>query len=71
MTDWRRTVQCEGKSGFESYVLADRIAKRMREAGLGVYRCRWCGNYHVGGERKPGKKRDTGRRFRWWRPRRG
>lgn len=42
-------AMCEGKAVFPSWDIASRAAKRHR--GLCVYRCRYCGSWHVGTER--------------------
>lgn len=43
---------CNGKPGFASYVLADRIARKSRRGRCAesktAYRCRWCGQWHIG-----------------------
>lgn len=38
---------CEGKQPFDAFAMASAVAKRMR-GGVSVYRCRFCGKWHVG-----------------------
>jgi hypothetical protein len=50
-----RAGQCSGKKAFTSARLAHQVARR-RERSRGpssVYRCVYCGNYHMGTPMKP------------------
>lgn len=51
----RRVSDCVGKVGFGSFVLAKKATKRGwgkrhrgRREKREPYRCRWCGNWHIG-----------------------
>lgn len=62
MTESRKHVwvsQCAGKVAFDSAALAHEIAKKRSSRRRGkdrkreprvVYRCRWCGKWHLGQE---------------------
>ncbi|SDH75131.1 hypothetical protein SAMN05421742_11186 [Roseospirillum parvum] len=43
-------AECRGKARFQSPCLAWRAARRR--PGRRLYRCRFCGGWHVGGGRK-------------------
>jgi hypothetical protein len=44
---------CDGKQRFETYRLAEEVAKRSRrrrESNRHVYRCRHCDGFHIGSQ---------------------
>lgn len=45
----RAISECEGKTGFASPTLANKVAARTPYARLQVYRCKSCGLWHMGG----------------------
>ena len=62
MTDWRRMAGCDGKHPFDARVIAEGIAKKMRQKGVGVYRCKSCECWHIGGHKKSGKRIDLSKK---------
>lgn len=47
----RRLSQCEGKVPFETYMLAEKVARRparKERRRQRAYRCPLCGKYHIG-----------------------
>lgn len=38
---------CHGKDKLDLEV-AQLLVRKSRHKGLGYYRCKWCGSYHVG-----------------------
>jgi len=45
----RRRHACLGKRAYASKVEAMQAAYALRSEGIvGTYRCRWCGQWHVG-----------------------
>lgn len=46
MTSTTRIIGCEGKAAFSSPALAHKAAGRR--VGRQVYRCEFCGAFHVG-----------------------
>jgi hypothetical protein len=47
----KRVSACEGKISYASRETADRICAKMRKKSkmsLEVYRCKHCGNLHIG-----------------------
>lgn len=42
-----RAAMCEGKHPFDTFTAANRVAERTRN-GVSAYRCRFCGQWHVG-----------------------
>lgn len=54
MNEHDKMIMCEGKDGMPASV-AKQTAKRMRnkyKANVSAYRCRACGQWHVGGRPK-------------------
>ena len=56
-TDQREFVaaSCDGKPSFQSYALADKVAKRgraRRHVNSMPYRCEWCDRWHIGTKMK-------------------
>jgi rubrerythrin len=51
-----KVAQCLGKEPLTrewARKLADRLNKRKKRAiALGPYRCKYCGHWHIGNERK-------------------
>lgn len=47
---------CSGKVRHANRVSAIITMKRMRNKGLSVYRCPYCGGWHVGTSRSPWKQ---------------
>jgi hypothetical protein len=42
-----RAYWCDGKHGFESRALAEKVVRRRRQPGS-IYRCSLCRLWHVG-----------------------
>lgn len=53
--DATKLVACEGKQKFQSYMIVNKVLKRMnksRGAVQNAYRCKHCGFIHIGGRKK-------------------
>lgn len=61
MIDPGRVMGCDGKQRFAKPRLAHRIAKRMGGQAQ-VYRCSYCGGWHVGADNNPMKAPKKARR---------
>jgi len=48
--DEQEVATCYGKEPFDSFSLAEKVASRRRKRGKPsqVYRCRFCGRFHIG-----------------------
>lgn len=53
---------CVGKTGFESFALAQQVARRQHQRkgkAVTIFRCQYCGKVHTGQPNKmPDKRRD-------------
>jgi len=61
---------CFNKESFTSWVLAERVAKRMRrshDSATMPYQCKACGRYHVGSdEQRMRHQRRSDRKRKWF-----